>query len=215
MSAERRTSRDQRRRNLGQNFLLARAAERFVADAGVVPGELVVDIGAGSGNLSAALIRRGARVIAVEADPTWAARLRALARQEPDGRLEVVHADALDWQLPDQPYRVVACLPFGASTAILRRLLDHPEHPLIRADLIVQWEVARKRSAVPTATLISTTWAPWWHPRQGRRIPATDFRPVPRVDGGILAVTRREPPLLPVAMAGAYAEFVRNRWPFA
>jgi 23S rRNA (adenine-N6)-dimethyltransferase len=175
----------------------------------------VVDIGAGSGALSMELARRGARVIAVEADPVWAGRLAGLARREGDGRLRVVHADFFAWPLPDRPYRVVACPPFGSTTAIMRRLLDDPEQLLVRADLIVQWEVAHKRAAVPPATLVSTTWAPWWEFRPGRRIPAASFRPVPRVDGGVLTIIRRRPPLLPVAMASEYAEFVRRRWPFA
>lgn len=215
MPAAGRSARDERRRRLGQNFLLPKAAERFVAETGVAPGELVVDIGAGSGALSMELARRGARVVAVEADPVWADRLAGLARREWSGRLRVVHTDFLTWPPPDQPYRVVACPPFGATTAILRRLLDHPEQLLVRADLILQWEVAQKRAAVPPATLVSTTWAPWWELRLGRRIPAGDFRPVPRVDAGVLVASRRRPPLLPVPMAGEYARFVRRRWPFA
>lgn len=214
MSAARRTPRDERRRRLGQNFLLREAAERFVSEAGVVPGELVVDIGAGSGALSRELLRAGARVIAIEADPVWADRLASFAWSEGRGRLQVVNTDFLAWQLPAEPFRVLACLPFGATTAILHRLFDRPGQPVVRADLIVQWEVARKRAAAPPTTLVSTTWAPWWEFRLGRRIPATEFRPVPRADGGVLAVNRRQPALLPVAMAAAYADFVRRRWPF-
>lgn len=214
MPAARRSARDDRRRRLGQNFVLHRAAERFVFQAGVSAGELVVDIGAGSGALSRQLLRRDARVIAVEVDPVWAAGLDELSRREGRGRLRVVNADFLAWPLPDRPFRVVACLPFGATTAILHRLFDQPEHPLVRADLIVAWEVARKRAAVPPDTLVSTTWAPWWQFRLGGRVPARDFRPMPGVDGGVLVATRCHPPLLPAAMAGPYARFVRVHWPF-
>lgn len=79
MRGARRTPRDLRRLTLGQNFLRLRAAERFVAEAGVNPGELVVDVGAESGAISRDLLRRGARVIAVEADPDRTGRLRDLA----------------------------------------------------------------------------------------------------------------------------------------
>lgn len=214
MPGARRSARDQRRRSLGQNFLRPGAAERFVAEDDVGSGDLVVDIGAGSGVISIHLLRRGAQVIAVEADPVWADRLQELARQQDDGRLEVVGGDFFAWPLPDLPYRVVACPPFGSTTAIMRRLFDDPQQPLVRADLIVQWEVARKRAVIPPATLVSTAWAPWWELRLGRPIPATEFRPIPRVEGGVLVVTRRMPPLLPVAMAGAYAEFLGRDWPF-
>ena len=125
-----------------------------------------------------------------------------------------MEADFRSVALPTRPFRVVGSLPFGATTSVLRRLLDDPRVPLKRADLIVQWEVARKRAAVPPSTLRSTVWAPWWKFRLGRRIPAKEFRPTPRVDGGILIVTRRKDPLLPTAMAGPYFHFVQAHWPF-
>lgn len=213
MSARRRTDRDRRRRRLGQNFLDAAVAEQLVPQAAFHPQELIVEIGAGLGALTLALARRGLRVLAVERDPVWAGRLRARLRDTP--RVRVVEADFLALPLPAEPFRVTGSLPFGRTTDMLRRLLDDPDTAMRRADLIVQWEVARKRAAQPPATLLSTAWAPWWELRLGRRIPARSFRPVPAVDAGLLTVTRRDPPLLPAAMAGPYARFLQQHWPFA
>jgi 23S rRNA (adenine-N6)-dimethyltransferase len=209
-----RTPRDERRRRLGQNFLRPELAEQLVADAGVQPDELVVEIGPGAGALTLALARRGADVLAVELDPVWAERLRPRARECAPGRVRVVHGDFLRFSLPRSPFRVFGSLPFGDTTAILRRLLDDPAQPLARADLILQWEVARKRSAEPPATLLSASWTPWWTFQLGRRIRASDFSPVPRVDAALLTVRRRQPPLLPDAMAPAWAHFLRAHWPF-
>lgn len=209
MSANRRTPRDERRRRLGQNFLRAEVADRIVGDAAILPGEFVIDIGAGAGAFTLALAVRHADVVAIELDPVWADRLRTRLHQ-----VRVVNADFLDVALPTRPFRAVGCIPFGATTAILHRLLDDPSLPLIRADLVVQWEVARKRTATPPSNLISTVWAPWWEFRLGRRVPATDFRPVPKVDAAVLSIVRRDPPLLVPAMAVAYAGFVRAHWPF-
>ena len=178
MPATGRIPRDERPRSLGQNFLVHQAAERFVSEAGVGPGELVVDIGAGSGALSRALIRRGAQVIAVEADPVWAARLYELGLRKGDGLLQVVNTDFFSWPLPDRPFRVLACPPFGATTAILHRLFDPPQGSLGRADLLVLWEVARKRATTPPATLVSTAWAPWWHLRLAEPTSTTTVRMV-------------------------------------
>ncbi len=214
MPADRRTSRDERRRRLGQNFLLPQWAERFLEDAAVLPGDLVVDIGAGRGAFALPLARQGAEVMAVELDPVWADRLEADARKEQLGRLRVVHGDIRRLRMPDRPFRVVGCLPFGATTDILRHLLDDPGTLLERADLIVQAEVAHKRAAAPPTTLLSTLWAPWWQLERGRRIPAQGFRPVPGVDGAVLTAVRRDPPLLPVAMAASWARYVRAHWPW-
>ena len=135
MSANRRTPRDVRRRRLGQNFLRAEVADRIVGDAGVLPGEFVIDMGAGAFTLALAV--RHAEVVAIELDPVWADRLRARLHQ-----VHVVNADFLDVGARPAVFRVVGCIPFGETTAILHRLLDDPSVPLVRADLVVQWEVA-------------------------------------------------------------------------
>jgi 23S rRNA (adenine-N6)-dimethyltransferase len=212
--ADRRTARDERRRRLGQNFLRPELAERFVEEAGVRAGDFVVEIGAGSGAITSALARRGAEVLAIEVDPAWAARLRRDFGRAHAGRVRVVEADFFALPLPRKRFRVVACLPFGQTTAILGRLLGDPHEHARRLDVIVSWEVARKRAAVPASTLRSTAWAPWWEFGLGRRIAATGFRPVPRVDGGVLVATRRDPPLLPPTMSARYEAFVRAHWPF-
>ena len=215
MSAGKRTQRDERRRRLGQNFLRPEHAERLVGGVDLLPGELVVEIGPGAGAITRALARRGVDVVAVEVDPDWAALLRRSAPQMGPGRVHVVECDFLRYRLPARPFRVVACVPFGATTAILHRLLDDPSNPMRRADLVVQHEVARKRAAKPPSTLLSTTWVPWWEMRSGPHVPRGQFRPVPSVHGEVLVVTRRDPPLLPACMAAPYAIFVRSQWPFS
>ena len=213
MSADKRTRRDERRRSLGQNFLRPDRADQLVEAAGFAAGDLVVDIGAGRGALTYALARRGVDVVALEKDPHWAETLRReVVRRGLAHRVRVVRCDALDYRMPRRAFRVIGSIPFGATTAILRHLLDDPDSCLVRAELIVQWEVACKRALMPPTTLLSTTWAPWWSFEVGRRIPAVEFRPVPSVDAAVLRVTRRDPPILPVHMSGAYASFVRRQW---
>ena len=214
MSARRRTPRDERRRRLGQNFLRPEFAERIVAEADFRPGDLVVEFGAGLGAITIALARRQVDVVAIEIDPVWAERLRDRAREALQDKVRVVEGDFLSLSLPNRPFRVIGSLPFGHTTDVLRRLLDDPHLALERADLIVQLEVARKRAALPSSTLLSTTWVPWWEFRLGRHVPAAAFRPVPNVDSRVLIITRRQPALLPPAMARFYSEFVRTHWPF-
>jgi 23S rRNA (adenine-N6)-dimethyltransferase len=215
VAARRPTARDARRRALGQNFLFPEQGRALVASAGFRPGDLVLEIGAGRGALTFALAREPIDVLAVELDPVWATRLREALRRAGCRGVRVVHADFLALALPKRPFRVIGSLPFGRTTEICRRLFDDPALPLVRADLVVQWEVARKRASQPPASLLSTAWAPWWEFRLARRIPASAFRPVPRADAGVLVATRREPALLPPALAPAYAGLVRAHWPFA
>jgi 23S rRNA (adenine-N6)-dimethyltransferase len=193
------------RRVLSQNFLVDhRAIDALVDGAGVGHGDLVLDIGAGNGLISVALARRGTRVQAIERDPALAARLRAKFATWPS--VTVVEADVLAMPLPAEPFRVVANIPFGITTQILRRLLD--EDSLARADMIVQAEVARKRGARGRGTLLNACWEPWFEFGTGTQIPATAFRPRPRVDAAVLIVARRDPPLVEPGSRRDYTGFV-------
>jgi 23S rRNA (adenine-N6)-dimethyltransferase len=134
-----------RRSRLGQHFLgSSRLASQLLADARVTGDDRVVELGAGRGVLTNALAERAAQVLAVELDPKL---VSILARRfESTGNVTVLRADALDVPLPANPYRVLANIPFGVTSDVLRRLLDVPASGLGRADLIVQWQVARERA---------------------------------------------------------------------
>lgn len=212
MSAVRRTPRDERRRRLGQNFLKPEVAKALVTGASFQATDVVVEIGAGLGNCTFALAREVDEVVAIEADPFLAGQLRQEVERLGATNVRVLHLDALRYRFRTRPFRVFGSLPFAATTALMRRLFDDPNEALVRADLVVQWDVARKRAAVPPTTLLSTIWAPWWEFYLGQRIPANAFRPVPSVDAALLRVTRRTPPLLPLELAAGYSEFVREEW---
>ena len=177
-----------RSRRLGQHFLGSQQlAARLVADAGVHAGDRVVDFGAGTGVLTAALATEAASVLAIEIDAALADRLARRFAATPN--VVVLHADVRDVPLPSTPYRVVANPPFARTAAILHRLLDDPAGGLVRADLVVQWQVARHRARVeerPPLDLLGATWAPWWRFGRGRRLPAASFNPRPSVDAAVL-----------------------------
>jgi 23S rRNA (adenine-N6)-dimethyltransferase len=193
---------------LGQHFLAGgRLAAELVEQAGVGPADLVVEIGAGTGELTLALARRAGRVLAIEYDPRLAGTARR--RVAAHGNVTVVTADALCVPLPRRPFRVVANLPFGSTEAILRRLLDDPRSPLQRADLIVQEEAARRYAAATPATPRTIRWGVWYELRVQRRLPAACFRPPPRVTAAVLVARRRRPPLVPVAGRHRLAALLR------
>jgi 23S rRNA (adenine-N6)-dimethyltransferase len=202
------------RTSLGQHFFAsAELAARFVDDACVGARDCVVEFGAGNGGLTEALARRAALVLAVEIDPRLAQRL--VRRFGQKSNVVVWSDDARDMPLPASGYRVVANLPFAITNATMRSLLDDPRGGLQRADLVVQWQVARERVRVqhrPPTDLLGVVWAPWWEFERGRRLPARCFTPAPRVDAAVLRIVRRDPPLVPPEQADRFRAFVRNEF---
>lgn len=176
----------------GAHFLVDRGVvDRLLRTAGPAPGDLVLDLGAGSGALTGPLAASGARVIAVESDPRLAAGLRRRFADCPAVR--VVEGDLRTVALPRRPYAVVANPPFAGTSALLGRLLDDPGGALVRADLLVELGAALGVTGPPRGPREA-----WWTARYEavlvRRVPAASFRPVPRVRVGQLALVRRALP---------------------
>jgi 23S rRNA (adenine-N6)-dimethyltransferase len=174
-----------------------------VREANVRHDELVFDLGAGSGRLTTELARAANRVVAVELDARWAGALRGRW-----ANVDVVCGDAASIELPSDPFRVVANLPFDRTTDILRHLLDDPGVRLVRADLIVEWAVAVKRALPWPSTVNGVLWGAWYSSSVARRLPRASFDPSPVVDAGVLVLERRAHELVPERHCRSYRAFV-------
>lgn len=192
------------RRAFSQNLLGDPVAVRRIADAaGPGRGDLVLEVGAGRGRLTAELLRRAGHIIAYEVDPHLAA---ALPRHD---RLTVRARDFLAASAPREPFAVVGNIPYALTSAVVDWCLRAPT--LDRATLVTQLEYARKRTGDygRWSKLTVLTWPEvGW--RLAGRIPRTAFRPVPRVDGGILRLDRRPVPLVEPELLPAYQELVER-----
>jgi 23S rRNA (adenine-N6)-dimethyltransferase len=194
------------RRAPGRHLLVRRVVAELVDDACVPEGALVLDLGAGTGHLTAALRRRGARVVAVELDDRLAAALRR--RFAADAGVRVVVGDARRVALPSEPFRVVANLPFAGSGAILDRLLE-PGGRLVRADVVLERGAAEKRCAVWPSTARGVVAGAFFRLAVDRRLAPRCFEPPPAVDAAVLVVERRPRPRVALADAADFARFVR------
>ena len=140
-------------------------------------GELVVGLGAGTGNLTLPLARAGARVIAVELHPRRAEELR---RRVQDYDVVVVERDLRTFTPPGHPFRVVASPPF-AQTAVVLGMLGNARH-LTRADLILQRGVVRQlESGVRRSTRrLGVRWV--------MDLPPAAFTPRPTVETSLVTL---------------------------
>nr|WP_106817002.1 23S ribosomal RNA methyltransferase Erm [Microbacterium timonense] len=188
------------RHELGQNFLIHRPTIQAIVRLAAATCGPILEIGAGDGALTVPLSALGRDLLAIDLDER---RVRTLRRRLP--HVAVEHADALRHPL-DRPV-VVGNVPYHVTTPILRRLLsaDSWQHAI----LLTQWEVARKRAGVGGSTMMTAQAAPWFEFALHGRVPARHFTPMPSVDGGILAITRRGSPLVDPRERRNYERFVR------
>jgi 23S rRNA (adenine-N6)-dimethyltransferase len=168
---------------------------------------LVVDVGAGSGVLTDALLASGARVLALELDVGLAA---ALERRFAGRDVEIAGIDARRFEWPGERFSVVSNLPFAGSGEILANLLRAPSTGLRQADVIVQWELAQKQAAVWPATMRATYWRAWFEVTIVGRLSRHAFAPPPGVDAAVLRIARRASPLVPLATHRDYRRFLAD-----
>jgi 16S rRNA (adenine1518-N6/adenine1519-N6)-dimethyltransferase len=188
-------------KRLGQNFVIdAGTVSRITALAGLGPADVVLEVGPGFGSLTLPLLAAAGTVIAVEVDRALAQELpRTVAAHAPGlaGRLSVVTADAARVRdLPGEPTALVANLPYNVAVPVVLHLLATV--PSLRHGVVmVQAEVADRMSAPPgsrTYGVPSVKLAWFAEVRRAGQVPRSVFWPVPRVDSGLVALTRREPP---------------------
>jgi 23S rRNA (adenine-N6)-dimethyltransferase len=206
-SPHRFSDRERARRELSQNFLTARAARRFIDTARPREDEVALEVGAGRGALTALLAQRCRAVIAYEIDPRHARTLRERAAAWPSTRVRVVPGDFLAARAPGESFAVYGNVPFSRTADVVAWCLAAPR--LTDATLITQWEYARKRTGDYGRWSRQTvrTW-PVFDWRLLGRVSRTEFRPVPRVDAGIMRLTRRAQPLLPRRVLADYEALV-------
>ncbi|MBB5789055.1 ribosomal RNA small subunit methyltransferase A [Jiangella mangrovi] len=162
---------------------------RMVRSSAAGPGDLVIELGAGLGALTTPLAATGARVIAVERDPRFVAKLQRRFADDPG--VKVVEGDARSVMLPHRPYAVVANIPYAISTALLRRLLDPEATAIASADLLVEWGFAKRMTATHPRDLEVAWWQARFELRIAGRVPPGSFRPAPSVDSAHLVIRRR------------------------
>lgn len=185
------------KRSWGQNFLGDEGILDAIAALAVRhTGEPVVELGAGLGHLTARLLARGARVVAVERDRDMARVLRG----EFGDRIRLVEADAarldvraLDAAGADGRTAVVGNIPYHLTSPILFALLDQAD-AVSRAVLLVQREVGERLAAAPGTKawgLLSVLLQQRADVRVARIVPRGAFHPPPKVESALVVVELR------------------------
>jgi len=203
------------KKSWGQNFLGDEVVLDHIARLAVrAPGERVVELGAGLGHLTARLLARGARVIAVERDRDMARVLRG----ELGDRIVLLEADAARLDLRALARRggaaarlaIAGNLPYHLTSPILFSILDQSD-AVSRAVLLLQREVAERLAAPPGSRdwgLLSVLLQREADVGVERVVPPGAFVPPPKVESAVLRAELR-PPAEAVADAARFRRLVK------
>lgn len=186
---------------LGQNFLLdLNLLDRIVRSMSLVPGERVYEVGPGPGGLTRALLKTGAKVVAVERDARALPILERLGMAA-DGQLSIIHDDAMKVDaesLAGDGAHIAANLPYNIGTPLLTGwLLQKRWLPWWKsATLMFQKEVAERMVASPGSSAYGRLSVLVQYRADARIemvLPARAFTPPPKVDSAVVRLVPKIP----------------------
>ncbi len=195
------------KKSLGQHFLNSKhVLDQIIETASLQKGEMVLEIGPGTGVLTEALLETGVKVIAIEKDVRAIGLLQTKFEvASHSGQLNVIEGDVLDetfnerFTILDGGYSIVANIPYYITGAILEKFLEQEPRPN-RMVLLVQREVAEriisgtsiansKGNNDGKESILSISVKAFGTPKLIAKVPRGAFTPAPTVDSAILSIT--------------------------
>jgi 16S rRNA (adenine1518-N6/adenine1519-N6)-dimethyltransferase len=208
----------------GQNFLVdLNLMRKLVTAAAPGPGDVVLEVGPGTGSLTELLLDSGATVVAAEIDRGLAALLRWHFADAP--RFTLVEGDALAGKHAispailaalatagpaDAPRKLIANLPYQIATPLLMELL-YLRPAFASLTCTIQKEVGQRLQAIPRnehygpLAVIAQTLATV---RPLAALPPRAFWPAPQVESVMVQLIPLPTP--PVSDAPAFVDLVRR-----
>ncbi len=188
------------KRSLGQNFLINRAAAQKIAqNLQLVPQDVVVEIGPGSGLLTRELLKYGAQVIGVEIDHRLYQILEEYLKSE---KLLIFCEDFLKFDLSPwgRNLKLVGNIPYHLTSPVIEKLITQRER-IKQIVLTLQKEVAKRVTSPPGGkdySSLSVISQLYFRPTKLFDLSPSSFRPRPKVEATVLRLMVREKPAVPL-----------------
>jgi 16S rRNA (adenine1518-N6/adenine1519-N6)-dimethyltransferase len=174
----------------GQNFLLdERIADREVEQLGIMPGEVVLEVGPGLGILTERVLGLASRTVCVELDPGISSYIGNRFGE----LVELIQGDALEVELPRFD-RFISNIPYSISSPLIFRIL---EQDFRRAIIMVQKEFADRMAAEAGSDDYSRLSVSTYYRAKCElleHVPRSKFWPQPEVDSTVISLEPRPPP---------------------
>ena len=182
-------------RERGQHFLIDQSVLRtIIQSAHLSPHDRVLEVGAGFGQLTLALLDAGAQVWAVESDAKFMSALQKIQTQHAPhtsaSHLTLIHKDIRKLNISElvneSHYTVVSNLPYNITSWFLRMMLEQKNKP-ISMTLLLQKDVAERIVAQPGhMSLLALSVQYYARPKIIRIVSKASFWPKPEVDSAII-----------------------------
>jgi 16S rRNA (adenine1518-N6/adenine1519-N6)-dimethyltransferase len=186
------------KKSLGQHFLTnPRVVEKMIQAANMKKGDIVLEIGPGTGTLTKGLLDAGVRVIALEADKRAVIVLqKRFTAAIHSGALTLHHVDVRNSPLASfapalASYSVIANIPYYLSGMLLRTTLESTRQPTCIVFLVqkeVAARIAKNKYKSEKESLLSLSVKAYGNPRYVATVSRGNFAPPPGVDSAILAI---------------------------
>lgn len=184
------------KKSLGQHFLKSDSALNKIADsAEIEPGEVVLEIGPGHGELTQKLLDRGAKVVAIEKDESLVSEIKYVFKEEiKKSNLKIINSDIREIKAKDifhnqvdVDYKLVGNIPYYITGFILRSFLSSVPRPK-QIVFLIQKEVAKRITSSEKESLLSLSVKAYSKPKIKGLVKAGSFSPPPKVDSAILSI---------------------------
>jgi 16S rRNA (adenine1518-N6/adenine1519-N6)-dimethyltransferase len=174
---------------LGQNFLTDDNVLAAIVEAAEIrKSDTVVEIGPGIGILTRELMKRAGRVTSIEIDATLIPLLKKFTGWSPEGNLTIIEGNALTAAMPQNPYKIVANIPYHITSPLLRHVFRESVVRPSSLTLLMQREVAEKICNPSDAGLLTILVGLFGMPSIVTRVPAAAFLPPPNVESAVLHI---------------------------
>jgi 16S rRNA (adenine1518-N6/adenine1519-N6)-dimethyltransferase len=180
------------KKSLGQHWLYdLDVLDAIVDSAAVKKHDEILEIGPGLGTLTDVLVKRGARILALEFDQDLISKLKKKFSNTEQVNIEHGDVRSFNFSIMSKEYKIVANIPYYLTSNLIRSISETDNPPQI-AVLLIQKEVAERICASPGQMgILSVTAQFYFECSLGIEVPAELFTPPPKVDSQVVVLTHR------------------------
>ncbi len=173
--------------DLGQHFLIdANVLEKIVNAAQIKKDDHIVEIGPGIGILTKELLEKAGKVTAIELDNRMIPLMEEYTGNQE--HLIAIQGNALEVTMPDEPYKIVANIPYHITSPLLRHAFLESKTIPTSMTLLIQREVAEKICPEKGGGILTVIVQLFGEPEIITHVPASSFLPPPKVESSVLHI---------------------------